>query len=186
MQADGDKELFARAKKSDRRALAEIYDRYAGRIYSYVLRRVEGKGLAEDITASVFIKMLDAIEDSNTWKRSFSSWLYRIAHNAVVDHYRRKDKREMLPLNERLVASGDNPVATAENEITMETVRDAMEYLTEAQRSVIELKFFEGFSNLEVANILNKTEGAVKSLQYRALASLRRHLKVGEKDAEKT
>lgn len=186
MPADGEKELFARAKGCDREALATLYDRYAEKIYAYVLRRVNGERLAEDITASVFIKMLDAIEDSNAWNHSFSSWLYRIAHNAVIDHYRRREKRETLPLDERLVASGDNPVATAEEEITMETVQDAMEHLTEAQRSVIELKFFEGFTNLEAANVLDKTEGAVKSLQYRALASLRRHLKVEEKNAKKT
>ena len=180
MQSDGEKELLARAKEYDREALAELYDRYAGKIYSYVLRRVSGERLAEDITASVFTKMLDAIESSNAWNRSFSSWLYRIAHNAVIDYYRRKDKRNTLPLDERLVASDENPVAVVEEDITMETVQSAMNYLTEAQRSVIELKFFEGLTNLEVANILDKTEGAIKSLQHRALASLRRHLEVEE------
>ena len=179
MQSNEDKELFERARNNDKAALGELYDRYATRIYSYVLYHVSHEELAEDITAVVFTRMLGAIESSNAWNSSFSGWLYRIAYNAVIDHYRSKDKRETMPLDERLVAAPDDPVAVVEKGMEMEMVRRALDYLTDDQRSVIELKFFEGFTNLEVAKVLDRTEGAIKSLQYRALGALRRHLEIG-------
>ncbi len=176
MPSGDEKALLEKARQSDPAALGEIYDRYAVKIYSYILYQVGEQGLAEDLTASVFIKMLDAIKASKAWRLSFSSWLYRIAHNAVVDHFRRSSHFRSLPLDEGLVASKDSPSATVETVMATEVVKEAMGQLTVEQRTVVILKFFEECSNLEVATIMNKTEGAVKSLQYRALAALRRQL----------
>lgn len=176
MQPGDELALLERARSYDSTALGELYDRYAGRIYTYVYSHVGNEELAEDLTAEVFIKMLDAIKANKLWQLSFSGWLYRIAHNAIVDYYRRNDPRRGLPLDERIVAASDDPVALVDGIITNQAVSVALSRLTEEQKSVIELKFFEGFSNLEVASIMGKTEGAVKSLQFRALAAMRRIL----------
>lgn len=188
MQSGDEKLLLERARESDSAALSEVYDRYSGKIFSYILYRVGDQGLAEDLTANVFIKMLDAIQSSNAWQLSFSGWLYRIAHNAVVDHFRRSSRLNSLPLNEQLVSAKDNPVSTVESIMATEIVKEAMINLTMEQQTVITLKFFEELTNLEVAKIMDKTEGAIKSLQYRALAALRRHLQgsLGEKDAKRS
>jgi len=178
MQPGDEQGLLARAKAFDQAALSELYDQYSAKIYSYIYYRVGDDKLAEDLTTSVFIKMLDAIKSSKAWQQSFSGWLYRIAHNAVVDHFRRNKYGPHLQLDERLVAQGDDPVTTVEQSISSEFVKSALHHLTDEQQTVIELKFFQELSNLEVAGIMGKTEGAIKSLQYRALAALRRHLNV--------
>lgn len=177
MAPPGDEaKLLELAREYDTGALGVIYDRYAPRIYSYVLYQVGDERLAEDLAARVFTKMLDAIQSSKAWRTSFSSWLYRIAHNVVVDHYRRTKPGRDLPLDERLVSGDSDPVSTVEQMLSHQDVRLAMSSLTLEQRTVIALKFFEGLTNLETAEVMGKTEGAIKSLQYRALGALRRRL----------
>ncbi len=176
MQATEERLLLERAGACDEAALGELYDRYAGKIYNYIFYRVGDPDLAEDLTASVFIKVLDALKSSKGWQSSFSGWLYRIAHNAVVDHFRRQEQEKVLPLDEQIVAAFDDPVAAAERALSAEAIRAALNTLTEEQQQVVIYKFIEGLSNLQVAEIMGKTEGAIKSLQYRALAALRRHL----------
>ncbi len=184
MQSCDERMLLERAKAYDSAALGDLYDRYAGKIYAYIYYRVGDEVLAEDLTANVFIKMLDAVKSTRAWDMSFSGWLYRIAHNAIVDHFRRNSHDKGLPLDERLVATTDDPVKTVEQLMASNVVKAAIANLTEEQQTVIVLKFFEGLSNLEVANIMDKTEGAIKSLQYRALAALRRCIEEsGGKDA---
>lgn len=186
MSSGDERELLARAKQCDADALGELYDRYSAKIYAYVFYHVGNQELAEDLTAGVFIKMLDAIRSSKAWQSSFSGWLYRIAHNMIVDHFRRNNQRQHLPLDERLVSAKEDPVSAVEEMLTGEMLGEALLYLTEEQRLVIIYKFCEGFSNLQVAKLMGKTEGAIKSLQYRALASLRRYLEghAGEGDGQ--
>ncbi|MBC7235158.1 MAG: sigma-70 family RNA polymerase sigma factor [Chloroflexi bacterium] len=176
MERDDEQALLMRAREYDLAALGELYDRYSPKIYTYMLYHTGDQELAEDLTANVFTKMLDAIQSSKAWEQSFSGWLYRIAHNQVVDHFRRDSRYTKQPLDERLPLDGQDLLAQAEDSISSERVREAMAHLTEEQQMVIVLKFFEERSNLEVAEIMGKTEGAIKSLQYRALAALRRHL----------
>ncbi len=123
MQATDERLLLERAGACDEAALSELYDRYAGKIYSYIFYRVGDPDLAEDLTASVFIKVLDALQSSKGWQSSFSGWLYRIAHNAVVDYFRRQEKEKVLPLDERIVAAFDDPVAAAERSLSAEAIR---------------------------------------------------------------
>lgn len=186
MSSGDQDQLLARAKQCDVDALGELYDRYSAKIYAYIFYHVGNQELAEDLTAGVFIKMLNAVCSSKAWQNSFSGWLYRIAHNMVVDHFRRSSQRQVLPLDEHLVAAEEDPVSTAERTLTGKLLNEALLYLTEEQRLVIIYKFCEGFSNLQVAKLMGKTEGAIKSLQYRALASLRRYLEeyAGEGDGQ--
>jgi RNA polymerase sigma-70 factor (ECF subfamily) len=109
--------------------------------------------------------------------RPFEAWLYRIAHARVVDHYRRQNVRLVAPLDEQLVA-GDttDPAQTAAHQDDVRRAWEALSSLTEDQQQVISLRFLAGYSIAEAASVLEKTEGAVKALQHRALASLRRLL----------
>jgi len=151
---------------------------YEAKIYSYIYRRTSDQVLSEDLTAQVFLKMLEAIRKSNAWHSSFSGWLYRIAHNLVVDHYRRRDRQNQIPIDDAptLIATKHNPVQTTELNLNAEYLRGAIQRLTDDQAEVISLRFLEGYSISEAAKLMDKTEGAVKALQYRAVATLRQFL----------
>ncbi len=166
-------ELLARAKLYDEEAIGEIYNRYSQKIYAFLHRRTGDPTLAEDLTASVFLKMLEAIRNQRMWHTSFSGWIYRIAHNLLVDHYRDCAKLTYVGIDDTpLPASRSCPIAAAERSLESERLRSALLRLTEDQAMVISLRFLEHYSISEVATILGKSEGAIKSLQHRALATL--------------
>lgn len=173
-----EKVLLEGAASFDERALGELYDRYEARIYSYIYRRTGNESLAEDLTAQVFLKMLEAIRSDKGWHSSFSGWLYRIAHNAVIDYYRQRDRQQQVSLEDTLTttASDHNPVIMAEVSLDAQRLRLAIGRLTEEQSEVITLRFLEGYSISEVAEMLDKTEGSIKALQYRAVTTLRQLL----------
>jgi RNA polymerase sigma-70 factor (ECF subfamily) len=173
MQPNGESVLLNRAREYDQAAIAEIYDRYSLRIYNYIYHRLGNAHLAEDLTATVFMRMLEAIRSSRAWQTSFSGWLYRIAHNLVVDYFR-AGRQDDIPLDDWPIASHEHPADAAERSIAQQRLRAAISQLTDEQSTVITLKFLEGLSNSEVATVIGKSEGAVKSLQFRALAALRR------------
>lgn len=179
-----DRLLLERAQAFDLEALATIYDKYAAPIYRYSFRYLGDAALAEDVTGEVFTRLLDAIERGRGPRDNLSAWLYRVAHNLVVDHFRQRSRAEGLPLEEGLMAAPDDPTAVVEKRLAQQRLRAAISHLTPLQQQVIVLKFLEGFSNREVGEILGKREGAVKSLQHRALASLRRILQ--KQDASKS
>ena len=170
--------LLSAAMNLDERALSELYDRYETKIYSYIYRRTGQQPLAEDLTAQVFLKMLEALHGGKAWHSSFSGWLYRIAHNLVIDHYRRRDRDQQVAIDDApvLIAGNDNPVRVAEQHLETDKLRSAISRLTDEQGEVVCLRFLEGYSINEVANMMDKTEGAIKALQYRAVATLRQLL----------
>jgi RNA polymerase sigma-70 factor (ECF subfamily) len=175
---ESESRLLERAKAYDVDALAEIYDHYEARIYSYIYHRVGNQTVAQDLTSQVFLRVLEAIQHDRTWDSSFSGWLYRIAHNLVIDHYRRRGRAtqvsfETLPT---LSAQAEGPEDAAERTLAAERLRVSINRLTEEQAQIITLRFLEGLSITEVAELSGKTEGAVKALQYRAVSSLRRLL----------
>jgi RNA polymerase sigma-70 factor (ECF subfamily) len=165
--------LRERAVALDPAALAEIYDRYSGKIYSYVYHRVGDGRVAEDLVGDVFVRMLEAIRSDRAWSTSLQGWLYRIAHNLIVDQYRRGGNRESVELDETWMAA-ENASHSFENVFASKQLQQGMRVLTEEQQQVVVLRFVEGLSNAEVAEILDKTEGAIKALQHRALSALRR------------
>ncbi len=168
--------LVRRAKEYDREALTQLYRRHVSAIYRYIHLRVGRADLAEDLTADVFLKMLEGIESFDYRGVPFAAWLFRIAHDRVVDYFRRQAGKETLSLSEWLRAPGEGPAATMEAALARERLRQAFWRLTGEQQQVIILKFGEGLTNAEVGRLLGKSEGAVKSLQHRALVSLRRFL----------
>lgn len=171
-----DQERILQAQQFDETALTQIYDEYHILIYRYIYRRVGDVDTARDLAADVFKRLLQALSKGNGPERAIRAWLYRAAHNLVIDHYRRQQHRQHLPLYDSVINTADDPVYLAETRISATAVRTAIQQLTSDQQQVITLKFLEGFTNEEVATTLGKPIGAVKSLQHRALAALQRQL----------
>ena len=169
-------ELLERASRAEPAALGAVYDQYADRIYAYIYRRVGRAEVAEDLTGQVFMRMLEAIRRDQGWRSSFSGWLYRIAHNLVVDYYRRRGRVTLIDIDEAtpIRATEGDPVRSTESLLNREQLRAALFQLTEEQAEVITLRFMEERSIAEVADLMDKTEGAIKALQYRAVLALRR------------
>ena len=173
--------LLKRAKNYDLAALEQLYDRYAPRMYAYIYRRLGDPAVAEDLTSELFVRMLRAIQEERAWRDSFSAWLYRIAHNMVVDQYRRRSPTPDLSLDEALLGSDDgDPAEIVEKDQANERLRAAIGRLTPEQQEVLALRYGEGMKAREVAKVIRKTTGAVEALQRRALASLRRILNGAE------
>jgi RNA polymerase sigma-70 factor (ECF subfamily) len=167
-------QLIRRAQAGDRQAFAGIYDRYQEAIFTYLYYRVSDQHTAEDLTADVFVKVVEKIGSYRDRGRPFLAWLYTIARNLLTDHYRQAGQLALLPLKERIIGTTTGPAKTVEHHLATDCLRQALNHLTEAQKQVIIGKFVEDRSNREVAVLLGKTEGAVKSLQHRALNALRR------------
>jgi RNA polymerase sigma-70 factor (ECF subfamily) len=169
-----DRNLLERAKRCDEAALGELYDQYAPRIYAYVYRRVQDAHLAEDLTGDVFVRVLQAIQSERFWETSFPGWLYRIAHNLVVDYYRRQPAVNDLMLDEQLAMVKDDPALMVARRLSDRQLAVALRHLTPEQQEVLALRFGEGMSAREVAEVTERTVGAIEALQHRGLASLRR------------
>jgi RNA polymerase sigma-70 factor, ECF subfamily len=173
----GVRRLVERARHGDRSALEELYLMHFDRIYSYLHLSVGNRHDAEDLTTQTFVRMLESIERFEWRKVPISAWLFRIAHNLAVDHFRagrRWQPEEEVPEPPGRVERSAEDAAL--HSIGRRSMLEMIEGLSEDQQQVLTLKFVFDFSNAEVATILGKTEGAVKSLQHRALASLQRQL----------
>lgn len=160
----------------DRKTLATIYDDYQPLIYRYIYRRTGEIEVARDLTAGVFERFLQAVGKGKGPAGNLRAWFYRVAHNIVVDHYRRQQHRNHVPLYDEALMTDDGPDDAVERQLQAERLRSALNQLTADQQQVVSLKFMEGLSNQEVADVLDKPVGAVKSLQHRALAALHRQL----------
>ena len=169
--------LVARAQAGDREALEELYLLHFDRIYSYLHVSVGNKHDAEDLTTQTFLKMLESIGRFRWQSAPFSAWLFRIAHNLAMDHFRAS--RRWQPEEEVPEPPADESTSAetgALDAIGRRSMLELIQDLSPEQQQVLTLKFVFNFSNGEVATILGKTEGAIKSLQHRALASLQKQL----------
>jgi RNA polymerase sigma-70 factor, ECF subfamily len=169
--------LVARAQQGDRAALEELYLLHFDRIYSYLHLSVGNRHDAEDLTTQVFLKMLESIGRFRWQSAPFSAWLFRIAHNLAMDHFRAGKRWQP----EEEVPEPEPPEESAAEEEALESIGrrsmlELIEGLSHEQQQVLTLKFVFNFSNGDAATILGKTEGAIKSLQHRALASLQRQM----------
>ena len=155
----------------------QIYEQYRPSIFNYIFYRVGDPDLADDLTSDVFVRLVDKYDESIRNGRPISPWLYAIARNLVIDHHRRAGLLTWTQLSEQTVAGEiSSPAKQTEMRLTQECLMMALDDLTEDQRQVILLKFIERRTNQDIGDLLGKPEGAIKSLQYRALAGLRRAL----------
>jgi RNA polymerase sigma-70 factor (ECF subfamily) len=171
------RKLVERAQAGERDALEELYLIHFDRIYSYLHMTVGNRHDAEDLTTQTFLKMLESIGRFRWQSAPFSAWLFRIAHNLSMDHFRAN--RRWQP-EEEVPEPPDSEERSAEDEALQSIGRQSMmaliDTLSPEQQQVLTLKFVFNFPNGDVATILEKTEGAIKSLQHRALVSLQKQI----------
>jgi RNA polymerase sigma-70 factor (ECF subfamily) len=180
---DNVRRLVERAQQGDRDALEELYLIHFDRIYSYLHMSVGNKHDAEDLTTQTFLKMLESIKRFRWQSAPFSAWLFRIAHNLAMDHFRAR--RRWQPEAEVPEPPGsEEPSAELEamQTIGRQSMMELIDKLSPEQQQVLTLKFVFNFPNADVATILEKTEGAIKSLQHRALASLQKQIAQDKKE----
>ncbi len=164
------------ARKLDESRLASLYEEYYDRIARYAYVRIGNRTDAEDLAGEVFLKALESLKSYKERGIPLQAWLFRIAHNLVVDHLRKTTKRRTVPIDTVQVEADTNPVNAAEKNIELERLTKAMEQLTQEQREVLGLRFFGGLTSKEAGSILNKSDGAVREMQRAAIEKLRKLL----------
>lgn len=165
--------LIYLSKQGDQEMFARLYEAYVERIYRYIRFRVADEDLAEDITSHVFLKVWEKLDTYQPGQSPFAAWVYRIAHNAVIDYYR--TKKIAISINDvRMVelSHSDDVDEKLDMQIQSQKLRDALRELTDEQQQVLVLKFVDGLSTTEIAHQLRKQEGAVRALQMRGLQRL--------------
>ena len=166
--------LVKRAVGGDSEAFGELYSTYLDKIYRYVFYQVKDKTAAEDITEEVFIKAWKAIKSCKGKEQTFLPWLFRIAHNHIIDTFRKK-KRE-LSVEMETVADVFDQRLEVEAKLERQQLLKVIGRLTPNQRQVIILKFLEGLDNSQIGRVMHRSQGAIRVLQMRALATLRQTL----------
>jgi RNA polymerase sigma factor, sigma-70 family len=177
MPLTNERQLVLQAQAGNSEAFGQLYDAYMERIYRFVYFRVEDQQTAEDITSQVFLKAWSNLDRFQFSRTPYLAWLYTIAHNAVIDHYR--TRKVTTALDDVQLSQPDHSEAV-ENDIDltveMRSVKSALQTLTDDQQRVLTLKFIEGMSNNEIARHLGKREGAIRALQMRGLQALAKQL----------
>lgn len=166
-------DFIAHAQQGDAAVIGELYERYHASIFRYLYYRVGDRQTAEDLTSEVFLRLIHSLPGFHPQKVSFQAWLFQIARNIVIDDYRKQSVRNHVELEEHLIAGTDDPSNTIEANLTSESLRQALNKLSDEQRDVIVMRFVAGMPINEVAQALNKSEDSIKGLQRRALITLR-------------
>ena len=173
MLEDEDK-LIRGAKKGDRESFGRLYDHYIEPIYRFVAFKVTDKRDAEDLTHDVFLSAWQNIRKYASQGFPFSSWLYQVARNKVIDHYRtRKGTTSIDVLDEDVVKIANVVEYAVEKTLDLEFLQKAIRQLKDEHQNVLIMKFIEDLSNAEVAAALGKSEGAIRLIQHRAINQLK-------------
>jgi RNA polymerase sigma-70 factor (ECF subfamily) len=167
-------ELVRQAQNGDAEAVGELYEAFRLSIYRYMFYRTSDPQTADDLTSEVFLRMINGLPGYRAQEVAFQAWLFQIAHNLLVDHYRKMSIRDHISLEEQLMSMQEpNQSPQTEQSLNSVTLRQALNRLNNEQRDVIVLRFVAGMPISEVAQTLNKSEDAIKGLQRRGLAELR-------------
>lgn len=154
-------------------ALASLYEESYGKVARYIFARIGNQQEAEDLASETFVRALKSLDSYQERGLPMEAWIFKIAHNLVVDYLRKVSKRQMVTLDEVSIPDSANPEETAESNIELERLSKALEHLSPTRREVIGLRFFAGLSAIEAGKILGKSPGAVRQLQRAAVRSLR-------------
>jgi RNA polymerase sigma-70 factor (ECF subfamily) len=168
-------DLLAAALKLDARALGAIHDRYYPDVYRYLFFKVGDSQAAEDLSSEVFMRLLDALH-TNRPPQSLRGWLFGVANHLSADYFRQRTRRPQTELSDEMSDGLEGVDTKVMESLTNQSVRQALQQLTEEQQQVLALRFHEGRSVADTASALHKSETAVKQLQFRAVATLRRFL----------
>ena len=175
MPEQKEEEILVRASQGDPDAFGALYAQYVDRIFNYVYYRTGNVHDAEDLTARVFHRALHHIQRYTDRGVPFSAWLYRIAHNLVANWHRDRNRHQEIPLSDAptLHYRGDPPEMALMQTQDREALLRLIRFLPSERQHLLILKFVENMSNAEIGQIMNRSEGAVKSLYHRTLLSLR-------------
>ena len=166
-------EVIARAQKGNEGALSVIYNRYRLDIYRYLYYRVGELQAAEDLTSEVFERMIRAIQRSSFKNVSLGAWLFQIARNLAIDHYRKMSVRDHVALEENLVSRDTDILKKVERQLVSDQLVQALKEVNDTQRDVIILRFAVNMPIAQVAETLHRSEDSVKGLQRRGLMTIR-------------
>ncbi len=166
--------LLARIQRYDQQALAEVYNHYFDQIFRYLVYRLDESDVAADLTGEVFLALVDALKAKKPPRVSLSGWLYSVARNLAADYV--KEKVRTVPLVDDLVADDVSLTDQAYLAQLTPVLKQALLQLTEEQQHVVALRFGQGLSLAETADLMDKSVGSIKALQHRALASLARYM----------
>lgn len=174
-------EIIARAAERDPGAWTAIYERFSGPIFRFLTHQVADRGVAEDLTAGVFLEAIEAAPRFAGDESALRAWLFRIARHNLIDHFRRTRRSRTRPIeetgDEELARAGaEDPEESALRNLERGRVLAAIDKLSADQREVVLLRLAGGLTSSEIAGLLGKTTGAVKALQHRAMRALARHL----------
>lgn len=174
--------LVEKSAQGNFEAFGEIYSIYLDRIYRYVLYQVGEKMIAEDLTQEIFLKAWRAIGSYQGHEKGFSAWLFRIAHNHVIDNFRKKRPILLSVMEDEgleIPADYGNPLQELETNLAQEEALELISCLPLQQRQIIALKFIEGLDNQDIEQVTGKSQGAIRVMQMRALVNLRKKLGEG-------
>lgn len=163
-------ENVRKAQNGDEQAFSELYEFYFEKIYRFIYFRVNHKEVAEDLAEDVLIKAWVKIK--NVKDKSFGGWLYSIAKNTVIDHYRQSKSTVDINEMENILESKQNIVDESNLVINQQTFMEVLKKLSPEQQIIIKLKFIEDLTNSEIAELISKSEGSIRVIQYRAILKL--------------
>ena len=172
-------DVVSRAQSGQLDAFSILYEEYLGRVYRYVFARLSSVELAEDITQEVFLRAFEDISSFRFRGKPFIAWLFRIAHNLIIDHHRRSNRFRLIPVPEPVTNSGEDPFIVVESNLEMAKLRQAITKLPPAQKEAVTFRLLVGLSINETARAMGKSEGAVKSLQHDGTRNLRKLMERG-------
>jgi RNA polymerase sigma-70 factor (ECF subfamily) len=171
-----EKDLIQRAQQGNAEAFADLYRRYAPLVFRYFFFRTNDRAAAEDLTAEVFLRLVKSLSEYRDRGLPFAAWVFRIAHARVVDYHRYHARRPSETLSEQTLDPRLDPEALAAHRWEITRLAGAIGRLTDEQQSVVQFRFVEGYSLEETARLMQKSVGAVKALQHRALLNLTRKI----------
>lgn len=167
-------QLIKNAKCGDSGSFGLLYDRYTAQIYRFILLKVSHKEIAEDLTHEVFLSAWQNIDNYHFQGHPFSTWLYQIARNRVIDHYRtQKINFSLETVQEDFFQVDQSFDRLLDQQISLNQIKTALKQLTEEQQNIVILRFVEDLSPSEISQILHKSEGAVRLMQHRAIQKLK-------------
>jgi RNA polymerase sigma factor (sigma-70 family) len=172
---------LVRQSRADARAFGALYDHYFPRVYNYVFFRVQERAVADDLVSTIFMRALDRLDTYQEKRGPFGVWLFRIAHNAVVDHYRSVNRAKSVPLEraEALISGAPSAEQRMARRQEMQALLAQVSRLSEREQEIIGLKFGGGLTNRKIAALMGLTENHVAVILFRAMRKLRRGLEEG-------